>query len=320
MTNLHNALLGALGTDICELLAQPDTTDVMLNADGRVWVDGTKHGRIPTNIRVEPEPMDQVLRLVAHHTGTVITRERPILRATLQITGERIEATIPPVTEAPTFAIRKPPRTIFALDNFTPRQNVPSPRNGLTTANDPLAFLRQAVTARKNILIAGSTGSGKTSLLSSLMQEPGIVQDRVLVLEDTREIAISSPDHVAMLSSDDVSLRTLVRTAMRYRPDRIIVGEVSDGKAALQMVRALNTGHAGSLCTVHANSAADAMERLIDLCSEETVNAPRRAIATGIHVVVFVSRMPDQTRAICEIVTIQPGTHLGYEAHTVWGR
>ena len=170
--------------------------------------------------------------------------------------------------------------------------------------------MRNAIAQRRNLLIAGSTGSGKTSLLSALLKTESVARDRCVVIEDTQEIAIAAPDHVRFLASPEVGMQRLVQLALRYRPDRIILGEVRSGDAALEMLYACNTGHSGSFATIHANSAVDALGRLEDLCSAVCMQPPRRAIATAIGCVVFVERTITG-RAISEVIEVdgwQEGT------------
>ena len=152
--------------------------------------------------------------------------------------------------------------------------------------------VREAIDRRHNILIAGGTGSGKTTLANAVLAEPQFAQDRVLIIEDTRELQCASPDRVELLTKPTdpaVTMDDLVRCALRFRPDRIVVGEVRGGEA-LALLKAWNTGHPGGLATVHANSAEDALSRMEDLVGEVSRHVPRRAIARTIQLIVFVRR------------------------------
>ena len=307
---LEDALRHALGAHVARLLDEPPVTDLLLNADGRLWVDRTGHGREDTGCTMSAADADAALRLIAHHCGVPLTRTSPVLSATLPRTGERIAATIAPITSRPTFAVRKPPAMTFELAAFAPkgpagRCLTPSGdrRPQTAAASGPFPALHAAVEARRNILIAGSTGSGKTSLLSSLLALPTVQGDRCLVLEDTQEIRVEAPDHVRMLTSAEVNMRALVQLSLRYRPDRIVLGEVRSGDAAMEMIHAMNTGHSGSFCTVHANSARDALGRLEDLCAEVCPQPPCRSIATAIGCIVFVQRSASG-REIKEVISV----------------
>jgi type IV secretion system protein VirB11 len=316
---LDSAMRHALGPDVARFLDEDGVTDLMLNADGQLWLDRAGRGREDTGRVLAAADAEAALRLIAHDCGVPLTRTAPVLSATLPRSGERIAATIPPITARPTFAIRKPPAVTFELAAFKPKgdsltleadaegqQSVAPAPEGLV-----LRALRQAVAERRNILIAGSTGSGKTSCLSALLQFPSVQADRCLVLEDTREIAIPAPDHVRMLTAPEVTMRALVQLSLRYRPDRIILGEVRSGDAAIELIHAMNTGHSGSFCTVHANSARDALGRLEDLCAEVCPQPPCRSIATAIGCIAFLRRT-SAGREINEVLVVDGWRDGGY--------
>ena len=143
------------------------------------------------------------------------------------------------------------------------------------------------------------------------MQSPGFVNDRVVVIEDAREIAITSPDCVQMLSSDNTPLHRLVKHTLRYRPGRIIVGEIADGDTAIQMIQALNTGHQGSCSSIHANSAEDALARLEDLTSIRFVVPPKRAISTAVGCIIFVNRGCNGARNIEDVIYVNGLSETG---------
>lgn len=307
---LYGAFRAALGKEVERLLDDPTLTDLMCNADSKVWSDRLGRGREDTGIIMRQRDIDTALRIVADHAGRLLTRTEPILAATLPITGERIAATIPPVTFAPTFALRKPPGAVFDIEAFAggaDAVDIGTTNDCIGANGDLLGRVLAAVEARKNILIAGGTGSGKTSLLSCLLQLESVKRDRLIAIEDQQELAIGSPDHVRFLTTPEVSTRDLVRLCLRYRPDRILIGEVRSGDAALEMIHANNTGASGSLCTIHANSAADALGRLEDLCSEVCTQTPVRAISAAIDTIVFMARMPDGRRAIREVMMTKEG-------------
>lgn len=295
---LDDALRCALGNDVARILDEPDLTDLMLNADGKLWADRLGVGRRDTGVVMKRSDAETALRLLADHCGVPLTKKSPILSATLPRTGERIAAAVSPVSASPVFAIRKPPSSVFSLNAFRGdagsdgrQEDAASP-----TGEDAFSRLLGAVESCKNILVAGSTGSGKTSLVSSLLQLPSVQKRRMVVIEDTQELAISSDDQVRFLTSPDVDMRQLVQLALRFRPDSIVLGEVRSGAAALEMIHAANTGHVGGFSTIHANSAEDALGRLEDLCSEVCVTPPTRAIRTAIGCVVFVERTPTGRR------------------------
>jgi P-type conjugative transfer ATPase TrbB len=193
--------------------------------------------------------------------------------------GERFEGLLPPVSVSPCFSIRKPARKIYGLEDYV--------RDRIMTEAQAGA-LRQAVTEHRNILVAGGTSSGKTTLANALLAEIARLDERVILIEDTRELQCSAPDCVALRTKAGVvSLADLVRSTLRLRPDRIIVGEVR-GAEALDMLKAWNTGHPGGIATVHANSAESALYRLEQLIQEVVTTVPRRLIAEAINTIVFI--------------------------------
>jgi type IV secretion system protein VirB11 len=198
-------------------------------------------------------------------------------------------------------AIRQRPARIHTLDDYV-EAGIAAPGQA--------AALRSALAARRNIIVAGGAGSGKTTLLNALLAEPCMASGRLIVLEDTPELQVSGANNVQLLTrraDPHVTLRDLVQVALRLRPDRIIVGEVRDG-AALDVLKAWNTGHPGGLLTLHANSAQDACHRLEDLCLEAQAASPRRLIASAVDLIVFIARTASGRR-ITELLDLKTTTH-----------
>lgn len=283
------ALHHALGPSILAALREPRVVEVLANPDGRLVTDAIGEGRRDTGERISAQARERVIRLVAEHVGEPITRDDPRLSGVLP-TGERFQGFLPPVSAQPAFSIRKRPAVIWTLDDYV--------ADGVMGADQATA-LREAVSARQNILISGGTGSGKTTLANALLAEPAFSGDRVFLLEDTPELQCSAWDLVSVLTRRDpkiIGVGDLVRDALRMRPDRIVVGEMRDGTAALETLKAWNTGHPGGLSTLHANSAAEALARLEDLLLEVVLQPPRRAIAQAIDLIVHIRRTRDGRR------------------------
>lgn len=278
----------ALGPVILNALADPRVVEVMVNADGRVWLDRAGSGRALVGA-IEASRAESVIRLVADHVGEEVGRHRPVVSGTLPETGERFQGQLPSVTVAPTFSIRKRAELVFTLDDYV--------RESIMTAAQA-HHLREAVASRQNVLIAGGTGSGKTTLANALLAETAFADDRVILIEDTRELQCSSPDRIELLTKKTdppVTMDDLVRHALRLRPDRIVVGEVRGGEA-LSLLKAWNTGHPGGLATIHANGPDDALARLEDLIGEVSHRVPRRAIARAVNCIIFIRRTPEGRR------------------------
>lgn len=275
----------AMGPQIAAALADPCVSEVMVNPDGVLRLDRLGEGRIDTGARLEPAEVERIIRLVASHVRGEVHVGRPIVSAELPAhndgqAGERFEGLLPPVASAPCFSIRKPAARIHRLLDYV--------ADGIMSAQTA-RLLSLAVVARKNILVAGGTSSGKTTLANALLAEMAGLDERVILIEDTRELQCAAPDCVALRTRPGVvSMADLVRSTLRLRPDRIIVGEVRGGEA-LDMLKAWNTGHPGGIATVHANSARSALYRIEQLVAEAVVTVPRRLIAEAIDMLVFIS-------------------------------
>jgi len=286
-------LTTALGPSITAMLEAPDTIEVIANPDGRLWLECVGKGRIPTPHRLEASETERVIRLVATLTGAEANRDRPIISAELPPRGERFEGVLPPVSRGPCFAIRKPASRIFTLAEYVDL--------GIITP-DQAGQLRTAVRERANIIVAGGTGSGKTTLANALLHEIAALGERVVILEDTRELQCAADDVVALRTQQgSVTLSDLVRSTLRLRPDRIVVGEVR-GPEALDLLKAWNTGHPGGVATLHANSAQAALARLEQLTMEVCETPPRALIAEAIDLVVFIERGGPGGRRIPQIL------------------
>ena len=269
----------AMGPAINEALGDPTVIEVMVNPDGRLWIDRLGEGRRDAGLRVHPSETERIIRLVASHVRAEVHADNPIVSAELP-SGERFEGVLPPVALAPCFAIRKPAAKIFTLADYV-RAQIMVPIQA--------EALKQAVRERRNVLVAGGTSSGKTTLANALLAEIADCDERVILIEDTRELQCAAVDCVALRTRRGVvSLADLVRSTLRLRPDRIIVGEVR-GAEALDMLKAWNTGHPGGIATVHANSAHAALYRIEQLIQESVSVIPRRLIAEAIDLVVFIA-------------------------------
>jgi type IV secretion system protein VirB11 len=286
-------LTTALGAEIAAMLEATGTIEVIANPDGRLWLEQAGKGRIATPHRLEASEAERVIRLVATLTGAEANRATPIVSAELPPRGERFEGVLPPVSRAPCFAIRKPAARVFTLNDYE--------ASGVITP-EQAATLRRAIRDHANIMVAGGTGSGKTTLANALLHEIAQLGERVVILEDTRELQCAAEDVVALRTQPgSVSLSDLVRSTLRLRPDRIVVGEVR-GPEALDLLKAWNTGHPGGIATLHANSAQAALSRLEQLTMEVCESPPRALIAEAIDLIVFVERGGPAGRRIPEIL------------------
>ena len=285
----------ALGPAIARFLEDATVVEVMLNPDGRIWIDRLSEGLSDTGERLSPADGERIVRLVAHHVGAEVHADAPRVSAELPETGERFEGLLPPVVAAPAFAIRKPAVAVFTLDDYVAA--------GIMSGGQAEA-LREGVASRANILVAGGTSTGKTTLTNALLAEVAKTSDRVVIIEDTRELQCAAPNLVAMRTKDGVaSLSDLVRSSLRLRPDRIPIGEVR-GAEALDLLKAWGTGHPGGIGTIHAGSAIGALRRMEQLIQEAVVTVPRPLIADTIDLVAVLSGR-GSARRLAELARVE---------------
>lgn len=292
----------AMGPEIAQALEDPDVVEIMLNPDGSLWIDRLSSGRAPMGISLSAADGERIIRLVAAHVRTEVHPGKPLLTAELPETGERFEGALPPVAPGPAFALRKRAVGVIRLTDYV--------TDGILTA-DQSAFLRQAVRERLNILIAGGTSTGKTTLANALLAEIASTGDRVIILEDTVELQCAARDHVPLRTrAGVVSMAELVRSTLRLRPDRVIVGEVRGGEA-LDLLKAWGTGHPGGIATVHAGSAEGALFRLEQLILEVAVTPPRALIAEAVNVIIYIAGR-GRARRIQDIARVVGYDDRGY--------
>jgi len=293
----------AMGPAIVAALGDSQVIEVMVNPDGALRLDRLGEGRVDTGERLDPAQIERIIRLVASHARSEVHGDRPIVSAELPAygdgAGERFEGILPPVSLAPCFSIRKPASRVYTLLDYV--------ADGIMAA-EAARLVSLAVVDRRNILIVGGTSSGKTTLANALLAEVAHLGERVILIEDTRELQCAAPDTVALRTrAGAVSMADLVRSTLRLRPDRIIVGEVR-GPEALDMLKAWNTGHPGGIATVHANSALAALYRLEQLIQEAVVTVPRRLIADAIDFIVFIAGrgLGRRVETIARVVGLDP--------------
>ena len=273
-------LTTSFGEDIVTLLQDIDIIEIMLNPDGKLWAESYGKGKYFTGVIFNNKQATNVIKLAAAYHQEIANYEHPEVACELPGTGARFQGWLPPVASAPTFTIRKRATRIFTLDDYVKSECL---------TKEQADQLRAEVKNRKNILISGGTSSGKTTFANAILNELKECKDRIIVLEDLPELQISAADCVKLTTTSTVSMRTLVKGVLRMRPDRIIIGEVRDG-AALELLKAWNTGHPGGICTIHANSPEATISRLEDLVHEVVSVVPTRLIQEAIDIIVFMQR------------------------------
>lgn len=301
---LETKLKRELGDHVLALLNDDRTEDVVLNPDSSLWWKRMGEGFNRVG-EIPPAQASSALSTIAAWRGTVLNHDHPILETELPIDGSRFEGIVSPVVRQPVFAVRLRPRRIFRLDEYE--------ANGiLTRKDDPLNHLRRqddfldavrglkhadviraAVRAKKNIVVVGSTGSGKTTFVNACLDALATLapHDRVISIEDTTELQCAVENYLDLRAVGNVTMLDCLRACMRLKPTRIVVGEVR-GAEAHTLLKAWNTGHPGGLATVHANDAVSGLIRLESLVAEAT-SAPQQAlIAEAVDVVIFVDEEP----------------------------
>jgi type IV secretion system protein TrbB len=285
----------AMGSAIARFLEDPSVVEIMLNPDGRLWIDRLSSGLADSGETLSASDGERIIRLVAHHVGVEVHAGAPRVSAELPETGERFEGLLPPVVAAAAFAIRKPAVAVFTLDDYVTERIMTS---------DQAEALRHAVVARQNILVAGGTSTGKTTLTNALLAEVARTTDRVVLIEDTRELQCRAPNLVSLRTKEGVaSLPDLVRSSLRLRPDRIPIGEVRGGEA-LDLLKAWGTGHPGGIGTIHAGTALGALRRLEQLIQEVVMTVPRALIAETVNVIAVLAGRGAKRR-LAELAVVQ---------------
>ena len=298
---LHETLRRNLGVAVLKALDDPETIEIMLNADGILWQECLGKKMRPIG-EMDANTAEAVMRYIASYLKTSITPNNPIFEGELPLDGSRFAGQIPPVVSAPTFAIRKKASAIFSLDRYV-KENIMTPQQ--------MYIISQATLDHRNILVTGGTGSGKTTLTNAIIHEMerNNPDERIFIIEDTGEIQCSAKNFVKFHTTLDVSMTQLLKTTLRMRPDRILVGEVR-GSEALDLLMAWNTGHEGGVATLHANNARAGLDRLRTLISmnSEAPHPIEPLIAEAVHVIIHIAKTPEGSRRIEEILEVK-----GYE-------
>ena len=320
-----------LGEQILALLDDPRTEDILLNPDSSLWTKRLGEGFTRVG-EMSPTQAVSALSTIAAWRGTILNHQNPILETELPIDGSRFEGIVSPVVRKPVFAIRLRPRKIFTLTDY-------ETSGILTTKDDPVNRLRRrhdfassihglkhaeiiraAVGARKNILVVGSTGSGKTTFVNACLDALATLtpQDRVISIEDTIELQCAVKNYLDLRAVGNVSMLDCLRACMRLKPTRIVIGEVR-GAEAHTLLKAWNTGHPGGMATVHANDAMSGLIRLESLVAEAT-NAPQQTlIAEAVDLVIFVDEEPEIAagRKVREVLLVTGYSNGKYVAEHV---
>ena len=284
------------GPEIIKALSDDDVVEIMANPDGSVWIDTHRDGQ-KFYTTIEPAAAENVIKTVASMMSETVDTKHVAEIGGVLPGGERFQGLLPPLVAQGSFTIRKRSVRIFSLADYV---------KAGTLSQEQHDILRAAIAARKNLLVVGGTGTGKTTLCNALLADDGFKDHRVVIIEDTKELQCSAENKAELLTSREApttNMTDLLRSTMRLRPDRIVVGEVRGGEA-LDLIKAWNTGHPGGLGTLHADNAMQGLKRLESLIGEVAANVDREAIGEAIGYVIAIRRT-DQGRSVDQIIEVE---------------
>jgi P-type conjugative transfer ATPase TrbB len=287
-----------LGTTIQQELESGNVHEILYNADESLWADRPVTGMELIGNMPASKAESLISSVVSYHRQA-INRDCPKFEGELPINGARFTAALMPIVSSPVFSIRLKAQTIFTLADYV--------QDGIMTAAQKES-IEAAVLARKNILVVGGTGTGKTTLTNAIIAEMvrATPHHRLVIIEDTAEIQCAAQNAVLLHATSTVDMLSLLKTTMRLRPDRILVGEVR-GPEALALLKAWNTGHPGGVATVHANHAQAGLIRLEQLISEATPAPMQTLIGEAVDIIISIVKT-STGRKVDEVLTV-----TGYE-------
>ncbi|CCM80089.1 MULTISPECIES: P-type conjugative transfer ATPase TrbB [Rhizobium] len=303
---LVRKLQEALGDQLCAALDDATVVEIMLNPDGKLFIERLDQGVTPAG-EMSSAAAEMVIGTVAHALQSEVDDEQPIISGELPIGGHRFEGLLPPLVAKPAFTIRRRASRLIPLNDYI--------RSGVMNEQQA-STIRSAIAARLNIIISGGTGSGKTTLANSVIDEivKSAPEERLVILEDTAEIQCAAENAVLLHTSDTVDMARLLKSTMRLRPDRIVVGEVRDG-AALTLLKAWNTGHPGGVATIHSNSAMSALRRLEQLTAEASQQPMQEVIGEAVDLIISIERTP-RGRSIRDVIQVERFARGQYETES----
>ena len=296
--NLLSLLEISLGKKIMEYMNDKDIIEIMKNDDGKVFGDSLTKGEFYI-CDMDSVAAENIVKLVANHVNQEVTPENPLVSAELPGSGFRFEGNIPPVSKTSAFNIRKHSSLIFTLDDYV---------NSKIMTQEQANVIKRGIKDRKNILVVGGTKSGKTTLCNALLEEIAQYNQRVIIIQDTNELQCNCENVLYLRATETVPIRRLLTSTLRRTPTRIVIG-VRDG-AALNILKAWNTGHPGGVCTLHADSAERGLLQLESYIMEVSRDPQRDTIARTVNMVINL-QLDGLSRKVKEIIELE-----GYDYDT----
>ncbi|WP_302809705.1 P-type conjugative transfer ATPase TrbB [Megamonas funiformis] len=276
-----NERLDFLFKDIKPYLVNDDVCEIMVNDDSKIWIDTFSKGLVYTGKILTNDIVSNIIVQIANHSHKICNKDNPLLEA--EILNMRFQGFLSPdIVKNSSFCIRKHAKKIFNLDDYV---------HNKTMTKYQKEIIIQAIYNRKNIIVAGGTGSGKTTLVNALLFEIAKLNNRIIIIEDTKELKCDAENKLALISTKTTSMEDLLRATLRSRPDRIIVGEVR-GSEAFTLINAWSTGHKGGISTVHSNSAFHTLTRIETLVGFGTDKVQPSIIVDAIDVIIYIKKTP----------------------------
>lgn len=299
-----------LGNFVMSALKDPDVIEIMLNPNKTLWTECRNKGMQHIG-EMSHTQSENLIKMIASCVKEEIGPRNPLLECELPWDGSRFEGLLPPVVSNPSFCIRKHATSVYTLDDYV---------NSNILTEYQRSAIELAIKQRKNILVAGSTGSGKTTLVNAVIKciEATHHQFRLMVIEDTNELQVTLKNNVVIRTNSNFSILQGLKATMRFRPDAIIVGEVR-GSEALSLLKSWNTGHSGGCSTVHANNAAAALIRLEQLISEASTSPMQHLIAEAIDLIIFIEKETTHPagRVVKEVVKLDSYKNGQYQLSNI---
>ena len=286
------------GPLIMDALRDPAVIEIMLNPDGRLWIE--RYGQEQECTGELPLAQGKlILSLTASALNITVDALHPVVEGSFPLDGSRFEGTFPPlVGPGASFSLRKKAKRVITFAEYLEK--------GVIGPEVP-GIIREAILDRKNIVVVGGTSSGKTTFVNAIIHELDELcpHYRLLILEDTAELQSRAPNSVFFLTSElaGIGMRQLAKVSMRYAPRRILVGEVRDA-AALELLKLWNTGHPGGIGTFHADSAEEALERLEELVEEAGVGPKQKLIGRAVDLIIHMEKTRDNARRLASIISV----------------
>ncbi|MBI9112333.1 MAG: P-type conjugative transfer ATPase TrbB [Maridesulfovibrio ferrireducens] len=299
---LVNNLIFNMGPIIISALKDKNVAEIMVNSDGKLWIERFGEDMYVAG-KIDPDQTARIVSLVASALDSTVTKEEPIVEGELPkaapLNACRFEGVFPPVVDAAAFTIRKKASQVFPLEDYV--------EGGIMT-HEVLQSIHTAISDKKNIVVFGGTSSGKTTLVNGIIKAIAEISpnDRLIIIEDTAELQSRSPNTLFLRATDHTPIQSLVQASMRLRPDRILIGEVRAAKATIELLKSWNTGHPGGVSTLHANSAADGLQRIEDLIAEKSNFPMPRLVGAAVDFVIYIhkSRTVEAGRRVSEVAKV----------------